>query len=113
MHRGDILEVDLRLAPGSRAQGGRRPAIAVLAETALAINPVVTVVPLTSQQGALRFRYTFQIEPSRENGLTLPSVALVFQIRAEDRARILHVRGRLEAHYMAQLDALLREMLGL
>ena len=115
MQRGDILEVDLPLLPGSRVQAGRRPAIVVLAEPLPAANdaPIVSVVPLTANLGTLRFRHTFQIEPSRENGLTMPSVALVFQLSALDRLGIIRIRGHLESNYVTQLDAMLREMLGL
>ena len=112
MHRGDILDVDL-LVQGSRVQAGRRPAIAILADAAIKVNPVIAVVPLTSNLGALRFRYSFQIQPSQDNGLTAPSVAMVFQLTVVDRVNVIRVRGHLEDGFMAQLDSLLRDMLGL
>jgi mRNA interferase MazF len=71
------------------------------------------VVPLSSQLDALRFPHTFEVKPSKLNGLTFPSVALVFQLRAIDRLRLLGVRGNLEDHYLERLDQELRLMLGL
>ena len=71
------------------------------------------VVPLTGQTGALRFPYTIQVEPSDTNGLTQPSVLLIFQLRAIDRRRILDRIGRLEQHYIEQLDIEMRRLLSL
>ena len=113
MRRGDVLDVDLPLVPGSRVQGGRRPAVLLLTDEASKVNPVVSVVPVTGTPEATRFQFTFQIAPSGANGLTAPSVALVFQMMAVDRIAIARVRGHLEEQYITQLDAVLREMLGL
>jgi mRNA-degrading endonuclease toxin of MazEF toxin-antitoxin module len=54
--------------------------------------PTVLVVPVTSQQDALRFPGTVLIESTKENGLRQDSVALVFQLTAID---IRHVTNRL------------------
>lgn len=43
------------------------------------------MLPLTTQIDALRFPGTVLVEPDRENGLRLPSVALVFQLAAVDK----------------------------
>lgn len=71
------------------------------------------VVPVTSQLKAAGFAYTIRVEPSRQNGLALPSVLLVFQLRAIDQKRILRTIGRLEQEYVDRMDILLRQMLGL
>lgn len=52
-----------------------------------------------------------RIEPSPLNGLTLPSVAMVFQMRAIDRKRIIRKIGELEPEYLAQVDAEIWRML--
>ena len=79
MARGDMLLVAL---PDSdkREEKGNRPAIAV--QTDSTPSPMLVVVPITSSLAALRFSFTVPIEPSQQNGLTLPSVAMVFQMRA-------------------------------
>lgn len=77
MPRGDVLLVGL---PDSdkREERGNRPAIAVQAE--LADSPMLMVVPVTSSLGALRFPFTVKLEPSIQNGLTLPSIAMIFGV---------------------------------
>ncbi len=115
LRRGDVLTVDLGLsAPaGGREQSGRRPAITVLSDASPAANPMAIVIPVTSRTTALRFPFTFQVEPSPANGLTSVSVILVFQLRAVDPNRIIDVIGHLEESYLRQLDELLRNMLAL
>jgi mRNA interferase MazF len=74
---------------------------------------MVMVVPLTSQLAALRFPHTVRVEPSPQNGLTTPSVLMVFQLRAVDRIRISRIVGSLEEHYIMQLDEEIKRMLAL
>jgi mRNA interferase MazF len=72
---------------------------------------MLMIVPVTSSLGALRFPFTVRIEPSERNGLTLPSVAMVFQLRAIDRKRIIQKIGELELQYLTQVDAEIWQML--
>ncbi len=115
MERGDILAVDLP-APGSRPgreQVGRRPGIVVQAEAQNEKLPTIMIVPFTRNLSALRFPLTFQIDPSPQNGLNSPSVLLVFQLRAIDKKRLGNEIGRLEEHYLQQLNVKMRELLAL
>jgi mRNA interferase MazF len=75
MARGDILLVTLPESD-KREEKGTRPAIAVQADDEQ--TPMLMVVPLTSSVGALRFAFTVEVQPSELNGLTLPSIAMVF-----------------------------------
>ncbi len=108
MARGDVLLVAL---PDSdkREEKGNRPAIAV--QTDVAVSPMLMIVPVTSSLGALRFPFTVRIEPSALNGLTLFSVAMVFQMRAIDRKRIIRKIGELESDYLMQIDEEIWRML--
>jgi mRNA interferase MazF len=108
MSRGDVLLVAL---PDSdkREEKGNRPAIAI--QTDGTNSPMLMVIPITSSLAALRFPFSVQIEPSPQNGLTLSSVAMVFQMRAIDRKRIIRKIGALEAEYLAKVDAAIWEML--
>jgi mRNA interferase MazF len=108
MARGDVLLVSL---PDSdkREETGNRPAIAVQIE--IAFSPMLMVVPVTSSLGAMRFPFTIRIEPSKLNGLTLPSVAMVFQMRAIDRKRIIRKIGELESECLKQIDIEIWRML--
>lgn len=102
MARGDILLVKLPESD-KREEKGNRPAIAI--QTNVAVSPMLMIVPITSSLNALRFPFTVKIEPSQFNGLNLPSVAMVFQMRAIDRKRIIKKIGNLELEYLAKVDA--------
>lgn len=108
MARGDILLIALPESD-QREEKGTRPAIAV--QTDIAISPMLIVVPVTSSLGALRFQFTVKIEPSITNGLTQPSIAMVFQLRAIDPKRIVRKLGELELNYLAQIDTEIWRML--
>jgi mRNA interferase MazF len=70
------------------------------------------MVPLTSQLAALRFPATVRIDPSPENGLTMPSVAMVFQIRALDRTRFIRRLGAVSDSDLAAILAALNRLTG-
>jgi mRNA interferase MazF len=108
MARGDVLLVSL---PPSdrREQSGRRPAVAV--QTNLAGQPMLMVAPVTSNLAALRFAFSVRIEPSSDNGLTTPSVVMVFQMRAIDKGRIVRKLGRLSETDLTRVDAEIWRML--
>lgn len=84
MNVGDVVWVDFPTGAG-RAQAGRRPAIVAQAAQASSTLPTVLLIPLTTQQDALRFPGTVLIEADAASGLRRPSVALVFQLTAIDK----------------------------
>lgn len=108
MARGDVLLVNLPTTH-AREQSGRRPAVAV--QTDVAGEPMLIVAPITSNLKALRFRFTVRIEPSNENGLDLPSVVMIFQMRAIDRARIIRAIGKLSPEDLEKVTFEIRQML--
>ena len=108
MARGDVLLVSLP-ATDRREHSGRRPAVAVQAD--VAGEPMLMITPITSNLGALRFAFSVRVEPSAENGLTTPSVIMVFQMRAIDQARIIRRIGRMSPADMARIDAEIWRML--
>jgi len=112
MQRGDLVNVILPYQ-GGHEQAGQRPAIAIVSQAMLAATSLLLVVPVTKNLETLRFPHTFQISPSPRNGLSVPSVALVYQLRALDSAKVVSVRGHLEDHSIERLDSELRQMLGL
>jgi mRNA-degrading endonuclease toxin of MazEF toxin-antitoxin module len=113
MRRGEIVYINLPLVPGSRVQGGHRPAVLVISDIATPNNPLVTIVPLTTNLGTKRFPLTFEIDPSTQNGLTQTSVALVFQLCSADRTNLGKVLGTLENHYLSKMDDMMRKLLNL
>ena len=74
-------------------------------QTDQAGEPMLIVAPVTSNLAALRFSFTVGVEPSPENGLTSPSVIMVFQMRAIDKARIIRRIGRVSNEDMERIDA--------
>lgn len=113
MEKGDIIYVTLP-NQGGHEQHGSRPNIAIISRRVVAEMNMVIVVPVTHRLKQLRFPHTFRVEPSNQNGLTTPSVVLVNQLRVLDLGREpFYVQGRLEGHYLKQLDEELRRMLGL
>ena len=108
MARGDVLLVTLTPSD-RREQSGRRPAVAV--QTDQAGEPMLMVAPVTSSLAALRFSFTVRVEPSPESGLTSPSIIMVFQMRAIDKARIIRRIGRVSKEDLARIDTEIWRML--
>lgn len=98
--------VDLPISSG-REQGGQRPAVIIQDEVYGLGSPLILVVILTSQLGALRFPGSTRIDPTPANGVSVPSVAMMFQTRALDRSRF---RQRLGYVYDADLTGIIREL---
>lgn len=61
MTLGDVVWVEFPAGAG-RAQAGRRPAIIVQGAEASAKLPTLLLIPLTTQQDALRFPGTVLVE---------------------------------------------------
>ena len=99
MNFGEIFWVEFP-SRGGRAQAGRRPAIILQKEKNL---PTVLLIPLTSQQDALRFPGTILIEPDPDNHLRQPSIALVFQLTAIDKNFIKGKLGDVSDNKMIEI----------
>lgn len=111
MRRGEVWQVNIPFAPG-HAQAGERPAVIVQDGSFLTSLPTVLIVPFTGSQSATRFPGTVLLQPDGQNGLTFPSVALVFQLRALDKRYFLYCLGDLDAVSMDQLFAELDTLTG-
>jgi mRNA interferase MazF len=105
---GEIFWVEFP-ARGGRAQAGRRPAIIAQKDKTL---PTVLLVPLTTQQDALRFAGTILIEPDARNHLRQPSVALVFQLTAIDKNFIKAKLGTVSDEKMNEIWTAFDELTG-
>lgn len=115
MKRGDIVPVNLpQSADGAgHEQMGTRPALVVQNDASDGSLSVIMIMPFTSNLKAQRFSHTVLIEPSKENGLTVPSVLLVFQLRAIDKKRVAKKIGRLEDKLMGKVNQEIKDLLGL
>lgn len=111
MHRGEVWQVQLPFV-GGREQAGERPAIIIQDDTFIRVLPLVLVVPITGEIAASRFAGTLVIQPDVQNGLTMPSVALVFQTRGLDKRRFLRRLGILDSQTFDQILMVLDRLTG-
>jgi len=74
--------------------------------------PTVMVVPFTGSLAASRFAGTRRVDPDSTNGLTLPSVALAFQLRAVDRRDCVQRLGEVDAATLAEVSKLIASLVG-
>ena len=108
---GEIHWVDLPDA-GGREQAGRRPAIIIQNDSYAGSLPTVLVIPLSSAIAALRFPGTTPVKADKASGLRTDSVALVFQLRAIDRARIKEQIGDVSESELNEIRTELAKLLG-
>jgi len=104
---GEIWVVDIPHL-GSHEQSGIRPAV-IIARVA---QNIVTIIPCTGNLAATRFPYTMALVPEKRNGLTTPSVALVFHLRAIDTAYLVRRIGSLDAKTLVALRREARKLIG-
>ena len=98
---------------GGHVQQGRRPGVIWQDTVTYPSLPTVLMIPLTSQQAALRFGACHLIQPTARNGLSVPSVALVFQLAAVDLRDVGNRIGELDDHDRTALQILTRQVTGL
>ena len=106
MTKGEIWTTTIPPIVGHE-QHGARPVL-IIANTS---SPMAMVVPFTSNTRALRLPHTVQIKPSDKNSLTQPTIALVLQLRALDKKRLIEKLGILESQPMTSVIDTLRAML--
>ena len=107
MKPGEIWKVDIPNL-GSHEQSGVRPAVVIARVT----KTIATIIPCTSNKLALRFPYTHLIEPNKENGLVVSSVALIFNIRALDISFFDHKIGKLDKQTLNEIRQQARKLIG-
>jgi mRNA-degrading endonuclease toxin of MazEF toxin-antitoxin module len=111
MNIGDVNWVEFPPRNG-HVQTGHWPAIIAQAPLATSLLPTTLLIPLTTQLGALRFPGTVLVDPSTENGLRRPSVALVFQLTVLDRRFLGAKMGRVSETIVKALWSALDEIIG-
>lgn len=113
MRRGDIIRLNLNNPPGGAGheQSGFRPAVVISSGYSDLNNSMVTIIPFTSNIRRANHPHTIIIDPSSENGLSLKSVLLAYQITSYDKRRVIDVIGSLEKEHMDNLEILLKNLL--
>ncbi len=110
MKRGEIWRVHIPFSAG-HAQAGDRPALIVQNDTFLATLPTILIVPLTSTMAAGRFPGTLSVQPDGQNGLTMPSIALVFQARSIDKRDCVQRLGTLDDLTLDRIAEILQKLI--
>ena len=113
LNRGEVWDADFDQHPDSR-QNGIRPAVVVQTDhlNDKANYPVTILVPW-SGSGSEKIPSHACIRPSEANGLDKESYAKCEQIQALPKAHLKRMRGRLSNEDVAQLNAKLKNALGL
>ncbi|MBI4078806.1 MAG: type II toxin-antitoxin system PemK/MazF family toxin [Candidatus Levybacteria bacterium] len=111
MKRGDIWSADLRGGTGFEV-GKRRPAVIVSKDIIHAISPTVIIVPLSLQAYSILGPERVLIHRKDAN-LTKDSVALVTQIRAIDKTRLVKKMGSLPREVMQEIEKAIKVILDL
>jgi len=106
---GHVVRVNLSDAIGNETMYDR-PAIIVQGE-GLDIYRTILVVPTTAVEKAGSFPHSHRIIPTNRNGLTTVSFALVHQLRAIDKSRILKILGSLEEPNLNRILSLIRQII--
>ena len=107
--RFEIWQVSLNDTEGHE-QRGERPAIVL----AIHYNAnVCMVIPLTSNQGTIRFPFSYGIARSATNGLPQDSVVLIYQMRCLTSSRLMRRIGVVEPIHIRAIITLLKNYLGL
>jgi len=111
LERGTLVAVDLDPTRGHE-QRGRRPAI-VVSDPEVSSDqrfPMLCVVPVTSTPGTGAL---YPALAAGASGLVRQSYALIDQLRAIAKERVLAVHGRIHHQEMEAIDKGLRLFLGL
>jgi mRNA interferase MazF len=108
MEKGELWILDFPSKSG-REQKGTRPGV-ILSDTKA---DLFIAIPLTSNLKSLNLPFATEINKSDINKLEKNSVALVLQIQAMDRKRLLHKIGVLENSYIKEIDEALKGLLKL
>lgn len=102
MKKGEIWYADLTAGTGHE-QKGRRPTIILGC-----CMGMVTIIPLTSNTDTVVVDHTHHILPTKANGLTRDSVALIFQITSYDKTRLTEKIGQISPDDQQQIDTLIK-----
>jgi mRNA interferase MazF len=111
MKKGEVWRVRMPQVPG-HTQFGERPAIIMQEDYFNKKLPTVLIIPFTSTLQAANLPGTLLVQPNPHNGLTLPSIALVFQLSALDRQNCVIRLGELDSANLDKVFDLLDDLMG-
>jgi len=107
MRKGEIWQIELIDAQGHEQQG-QRPAIVIGSANGMAI-----AIPLTTNTARAALSHTLVVDPTKENGLSDESVAMVFQLRSLDKSRFKRKLGEITKEQIKAMDEILLDLSGI
>tara|TARA_Y100000310_G_C20324543_1_gene642319 strand:+ start:303 stop:632 length:330 start_codon:yes stop_codon:yes gene_type:complete len=107
-NKGEIWLANLPQYDG-KEQLGKRPVLIISDVT----SNILITIPITSNLSTIKYQHTIKIDHSNTNRLNKESVALIFQIQATDKRRLIHKIGSLEQNYINQINTQLKTLLKL
>ena len=108
--RGDIYYADLSPVVGSE-QGGVRPVLVIQNDVGNKHSPTVICAAITSKMNKAKLPTHYLLKA--ENGLELPSLVLMEQLRTIDKRRLETYIGHLEEQHIRRLNRALAVSVGL
>jgi mRNA interferase MazF len=90
-----VFSVDLDPSVGSE-QAGRRPVLIVSRESANAVLPVISAIPLTTRRPQRRIYPNEALIPKGQAGLRRDSIAMAHQLRTLSKTRLGRHIGHLD-----------------
>ena len=109
--RGDIWLVSLDPTIGHEIKKSR-PAIIIQNDLGNKYSPITIIAPITSQ--GIEKIYPIEVLLTKKNsGLDTESKALLNQIRAVDKRRLIQKLGKLDENTLAQVDEAIKISVGL
>lgn len=109
--RGDVWATDLRPGVGFEITK-KRPTLIISRNTINKISPTVIVIPLSSQIYKILGPERIHI-PQKEGELVKDSVALISQMRAIDKTRLIKRIGRISKDKLREVEEALKIVLDL
>jgi mRNA interferase MazF len=110
LKRGEVWLANLDPTKGSE-QAGVRPVIIFQNDIVSQFSTTTIAIPLTTNQRRASLPICMLIKQG-DGGLSQDSVALCFQIRVLDKARLIRRLGQLSAETIAQLEEVVLVTLG-
>ena len=110
-HRGDMYYADLGRGIGSE-QEGYRPVLIIQNNTGNKYSSTVVVAAISSKVDAKAKLPTHYLLKA-ENGLELPSLVLLEQLRTIDKRRLQSYIGRLDEYHIRRINRALAVSVGL
>lgn len=110
LKRGEVWLANLNPTQGSE-QAGIRPVVIFQNDIISQFSTTTIAIPLTTNQRRASLPICLLIEQG-DGGLSQNSVALCFQIRVLDKARLIRKLGQLSDETIAQLEAVILVTLG-